>query len=101
MLGLINNDYELMTRETFQNYVNLGGIDYIGRGPDEIRTEAQKAKVAETCRKLGLNGLVLVGATSTMTDTVHLSEYFLANQVQTSVITIPGTVDGNVHHSYI
>jgi len=39
VLGLLNNDYEVMTRETFQNYVNLGGIDYIGRGPDEIRTE--------------------------------------------------------------
>ena len=35
----MNNDYEVMTRETFKNYVNLGGYDYIGRGADELRTQ--------------------------------------------------------------
>jgi len=90
-----------MTRESFKYYVNLGGIDYIGRGYDELRSDFQKKKAAEVCTKLGLDGLVMVGATSTMTDAAHLSEYFLANKVSTSVIVIPGTVDGNIHHKYI
>ena len=99
--GLMSADYEIMTRETFKNYVNLGGIDYIGRGADEIRSEVHKEKAAETCQKLGLDGLILVGATGAMTDCAHLSEYFLSRQVKTSVITVPGTVDGNVRHTYI
>jgi len=40
--GLVSNDYEVMTRENFSNYVNLGGYDYIGRGKDELRTEEHK-----------------------------------------------------------
>lgn len=36
--GLMANDSEVMTRENFANYINLGGYDYIGRGCDEIRT---------------------------------------------------------------
>ena len=35
--GLMANDSEVMTRENFANYINLGGYDYIGRGCDEIR----------------------------------------------------------------
>ena len=35
--GLVNNDYETMTRENFANYVNLGGYDYICRENDELR----------------------------------------------------------------
>lgn len=40
--GLLNGQYVTMTRESFKNYVNLGGIDYIGRGPDELRTQEQR-----------------------------------------------------------
>ena len=37
--GLLSSDYESMSSETFKNFVNLGGYDYIGRGPDSLRTE--------------------------------------------------------------
>ena len=36
--GLLNQDFEIITRENFKNYVNLGGYDYIGRGADELRS---------------------------------------------------------------
>jgi len=36
-----------------------------------------------------------------MTDATHLSEYFLKNKISTSVVVVPGTVDGNIHHKYI
>jgi 6-phosphofructokinase len=62
-----------MTRDTFKNHLNLGGIDYIGRGPDQLRTSAEKKRVAEVCLKLGLTGLILVGATGTLTDGIYLS----------------------------
>ena len=74
--GLLNSDYEVMTRETFKNFVNLGGYDYIGRGPDELRTEQAKAKTMEAANLLKLTGLVFVGATNAMTDALYLAEYF-------------------------
>jgi len=77
--GLISNDHEVMTRENFANYVNLGGYDYIGRGADEIRTEEHKQAALEVSSNLGLTGLVLVGATGCMTDALYLAEYFESN----------------------
>jgi len=89
-----------MTREAFANYVNLGGYDFIGRGSDELRTPAQQAKALEVCTKLGLTGLVVVGATTSMTDCLYLTEYFERNGAATRIIQIPATVDGNIHHNY-
>lgn len=37
--GLMASDAEVMTRETFASYNNLGGYDYIGRGSDSLRTD--------------------------------------------------------------
>eukprot|EP01017_Pseudomicrothorax_dubius_P042458 TRINITY_DN6933_c0_g1_i4.p1 TRINITY_DN6933_c0_g1~~TRINITY_DN6933_c0_g1_i4.p1 ORF type:complete len:461 (+),score=153.97 TRINITY_DN6933_c0_g1_i4:42-1385(+) len=51
--------------------------------------------------ELRLDGLVLFGATHTVTDAMYLSEAFLKNGVNTSVIAVPGSVDGNVHHSML
>jgi len=48
-----------------------------------------------------LTGLILVGATETLTDGVNLAQYFLEQNVDTSVLVVPCTVDGNIHHKYI
>lgn len=69
----MTNNYVEMTRETFKNYCNLGGIDYIGRGPDQLRTSDEQRRAAEVCRDLKLTGLVLVGATDALTDGVNLA----------------------------
>ena len=47
--GLVKNMHVTMTKESFKNYVNLGGIDYIGRGPSELKTQEQREKAAERC----------------------------------------------------
>ena len=99
--GLLANDTAVLTRENFANYVNLGGYDYLGRSGDEIRTPEQKAKVLEVCTTLGLTGLVLVGATATMTDSLYLAEYFELNNAATRVVMVPAAIDGNIHHKYI
>ena len=98
--GLMSNDYEIMTIENFKNYKNLGGYDYIGRGADELRTQEQKEKTLQVATTLNLTGLVIVGATHAMTDAIYLVEFFEANKSICRVITIPATVDGNIHHNY-
>jgi 6-phosphofructokinase len=48
-----------------------------------------------------LDGLVLVGATHTLSDAAILSNYFVENEIKTKVITVPCTVDNNIgHHMY-
>ena len=98
--GLVNNDYETMTRENFANYVNLGGYDYIGRGKDELRTDEDRQAALQNSTNLGLTGLILVGATGCMSDGMYMAEFFEANNSQTRVVVIPATVDGNIHHDY-
>lgn len=36
-----------------------------------------------------------------MTDALYLVDYFEQQKCQCRVITVPATVDGNIHHSYI
>lgn len=57
--------------------------------------------MVELSKKEGLTGLVMIGATHTLTDAAALSEYFLEHNVDTRVIAVPATVDGNIRHNYI
>ena len=99
--GLLSENYQTLEQSDFKHYRNLGGIDYIGRSRDELRSNADKIKTAEVCKKLGLTGLVMVGATHTLTDGVYLSQFFVEQGLQTRVIVVPCSVDGNIHHKYI
>jgi 6-phosphofructokinase 1 len=97
-LGMMNGDFIEIDEKNFSAYKNHGGFDYLGRSLDKIRTKEELQKTKEICEKLDLNGLVLVGATHTMTDCLLLTEYFLANNVKTSIVAVPCTVDGNIKH---
>jgi pyrophosphate--fructose-6-phosphate 1-phosphotransferase len=66
-----------------------------------LRTLKERKRTAEVCIKLGLTGLVLVGATETLTDGLYLSQYFVEQKVDTCVIVVPASVEGNIHHKYI
>lgn len=57
--------------------------------------------VADSCLKNNITGLVLVGATHTLTDGARLTEYFISNSIKTNIAVIPATLDGNIRHTYI
>lgn len=63
-----------------------------------MRTPEELEKTKKVCETLKLTGLVLIGASHTLTDAIILTNYFLQNKVTTSVIAVPATVDGNVSH---
>ena len=50
--GLLNQKYININRESFTNFCNLGGYDYLGRGADSLRSEEELALTVETCKKL-------------------------------------------------
>lgn len=77
--GVLNDRLKTITEESFAPYRNLGGCDYLGRSGN-ISKEYFPA-VAESVKKHGITGLVMAGATHTMTDAASLTEYFLKNGV--------------------
>ncbi len=97
-VGMFNQEYIEITEENFANYKNHGGFDYLGRSVDKIRSKEELEKTKRVCLNLNLDGIILVGASHTLTDALLVTEYFRENQVATSVIGIPCSVDGNIKH---
>lgn len=96
--GLFSGNYIEITDDEFKCYVNSGGNYYLGRSTDKIRDQDELEKTKSSCEKLKLNGLVLVGASHTMTDALLLSNYFLEKNVATRVLAVPSTINNNVGH---
>jgi 6-phosphofructokinase len=101
MKGVANNNVMVIDEHTFKYFRNLGGYDYLGKAEDALRTHEHQAKALDVCNKFDLTGLILIGATHTLTDAAYLADYLLQNNSKTRVIAIPATVDGNIHHSYV
>ena len=97
-LGIFDKKYFEITSDNFKLFRNQGGYDFLGRGTDELRKPEHLAKVKETCISLNLDGLVIVGATHSMTDTGILANYLLEHGVKTRVVGIPATIDNNIAH---
>lgn len=99
--GLFDCDYVNITEDNFKLFRNQGGCDFLGRSADQIKTDKQHSSAKATCKKLSLDGLILVGATHTMTDAAHLTDYFLKEKISTRVIAIPATIYGNINHGFV
>ena len=96
--GLFKGEYTNIDDYALELYINQGGVHYLGRTADKIRTPKELEDTYNTCEKLSLDGLVLVGASHTYTDAVLLTDYLLSKGSKTRVITVPGSVDGNIGH---
>lgn len=70
----------------------------LGRDKDRVRTIEELEMTRKTVEELHLDGLVLVGATHTLTDALILSEYLLKHGCKTRVIGIPSSIDQSVSH---
>jgi len=90
-----------ITEDKFKLFRNQGGYDFLGRSVDAIRNPKQLESTKSVCEKENLDGLVLIGASHTLTDALILSDYFLANKVKTAIITVPASLDGNISHPLI
>jgi diphosphate--fructose-6-phosphate 1-phosphotransferase len=97
----MKEDVMQISEESFQGFRNLGGYDYLGRSHDYLRSPTEQEQAANLCQKYKLTGLVMIGATHTLSDACSLSNYFLAKSVPTRVIGVPATVNGNIRHNFI
>ena len=96
--GFFKQKFIEVTPNSFELYNNQGGFHYLGRTADKIRSPEELENTLKACLDLKLSGLVLLGATHTLTDSMIVSDYLLEKQCDTRVIAVPATVDGNLYH---
>jgi pyrophosphate--fructose-6-phosphate 1-phosphotransferase len=94
--GIFTSVFRELDEQTVGPFRNTGGFDMIGGGRDKIETGEQLAACKETCKKLNLSGLVIIGGDDSNTNAAVLAEYFLGQGVETSVVGVPKTIDGDM-----
>ncbi len=99
--GLIKNQYIQLDKDLLNNYLNQGGFDLLGSGRTKISKEEQFVAVAKNVKELKLDGLVIIGGDDSNTNAAFLAEYFTVEKIDTAVIGIPKTIDGDLKNDSI
>lgn len=94
--GVLDGRFEELTAERIAPYRNSGGFDLIRSGRDKIESEEQIAACLESCRRLELDGLVVVGGDDSNTNAAVLAESFAAAGSDIAVVGVPKTIDGDL-----
>jgi pyrophosphate--fructose-6-phosphate 1-phosphotransferase len=94
--GIFTSEFCELDEQTVEPFRNTGGFDMIGGGRDKIETADQLAACKETCRNLNLSGLVIIGGDDSNTNAAVLAEYLLDQGVDTTVVGVPKTIDGDM-----
>ncbi len=92
--GVIENDAVELTEKMVNRYRNLGGFTLIKTGRTKIDTKEKMALSRDTCRKLKLDALVIVGGDDSNTNAAFLAQAMTEDNVQ--VIGVPKTIDGDI-----
>jgi pyrophosphate--fructose-6-phosphate 1-phosphotransferase len=70
--GIVEARYIKITDEIIDKYRNTGGFDIIGSGRDKLESEEQFLKVKETCAKLDIQAIVVIGGDDSNTNAAAL-----------------------------
>lgn len=85
--GLLNEEIIDMDKRSVSDIIHKGGtILYTARSLEFITAEGQ-AKAAETCRRNGIDGIIVIGGDGSFRGALDLSRHGI------NMITIPGTID--------
>ena len=95
-VGLLLGEAVQVTAEMVSRYKNLSGIEMLGRTEHPIRTSTELAACVRTCRKLRLDGLVVVGGLGTHADTALLAEAVATARLPTRVIGVPASIENDI-----
>lgn len=88
--GLINGDIMKMDTSSVTHIINRGGTILYTARSDEFRTPEGQRRAADTCRFLGLDGIVAIGGDGTFRGARDLA---LAG---VNTVAIPGTIDNDI-----
>ncbi len=99
--GILKNQIMEITSSLLAHYRNQGGFDLIGSGRTKIETLDQFQTASKTIKDLDLDGLVIIGGDDSNTNAAFLAEYFKQNNIKTTVVGVPKTIDGDLKNEWI
>lgn len=99
--GIIDGNYIEFTDALIDDYRNTGGFDIIGSGRTKLESQEQFEKSLETCKKLGVSAVVIIGGDDSNTNAALLAEWFVENNTGIQVIGCPKTIDGDLKNDQI
>ena len=99
--GIIDGKYIEFDDKFIDEYRNTGGFDIIGSGRTKLETEEQFKKSLETCKKLNVSAVVIIGGDDSNTNAALLAEWFVKNDAGIQVIGCPKTIDGDLKNDQI
>ena len=88
--GLINGDEEILDYARVSGISRMGGTMLYSARSKEFQTEEGIQKAVNTCKLLGLDGIVGIGGDGTFRGLHDLSDHGIA------VIGVPGTIDNDI-----
>ena len=94
--GLLRNTSQKLSRDDIDAVRHTGGFSLLGTGRSKIETQEDIQKVIATVREHALDGLVIIGGDDSNTDAAFLAEAFAAHHMQTAVVGVPKTIDGDL-----
>ncbi len=92
--GVIENEAIELTKEVVDRYRNIGGFTMIKTGRTKIDSQEKMALSKETCKKLNLDAIVIVGGDDSNTNAAFLAQELVESKIQ--VIGVPKTIDGDI-----
>ncbi len=99
--GIIDDDVMEITDEIMDAYRNTGGFDIIGSGRTKLETEEQFEKSLATCKKHGIDSVVIIGGDDSNTNGAVLAEWFKKKNSGITVVGCPKTIDGDLKNTHI
>ena len=88
--GLINVDIIRLDEKSVAHIINRGGTILYTARSEEFRTPEGQQRAVNTCKLLGLDGIVAIGGDGTFRGALALSQHGI------SVVGIPGTIDNDI-----
>ena len=99
--GLINGDIMTMDNASLSRIINRGGTMLYTARSEEFRTEEGQQKAVNTCKLLGLDGIVAIGGDGTFRGALALSRQAAASGYgNLQVVGIPATIDNDIGCSH-
>ena len=92
--GIIEDKAIEITADLVDEYRNLGGFTMIKTGRTKIDTPDKIRLSRQTCKKLALDALVIVGGDDSNTNAAFLAEAMFDDGIQ--IIGVPKTIDGDI-----
>lgn len=98
--GLITSDFVPLTSSSVSHIINKGGTMLYTARSQEFLNEAGRAKALNTCKLLGLDGIVAIGGDGTFRGALAISRQASECGMSLRVVGIPATIDNDIGCSH-